>query len=54
MSRLQRAHLDLDFERFPLCAGCDQTKERLDSARLARMVGSRLLGRTATRGDSAR
>ena len=54
LSRLRRAHLDLDFERFSLCAGCDRTKERLDSGRLLRIVGSRFFGRPAACGDSAR
>jgi MoaA/NifB/PqqE/SkfB family radical SAM enzyme len=54
LSRLRRAHLDLDFERFPLCAGCDRTKEQLDSRRLVRIVGSRLLGGPAASGDAAR
>jgi radical SAM protein with 4Fe4S-binding SPASM domain len=54
LSRLRRAHLDFDFERFPLCAGCDRTKERLDSRRLVNIVGSRLFGRPAVCGDSVR
>ncbi len=54
LARLRKAHLDLDFERLPLCAGCDHTKDRLDSGRLIRIVRSHLGGGSTTRGDSVR
>ena len=41
MRELRQAHLELDFERFAICEGCDHTTERLDGARLKRMIRSR-------------
>ncbi len=42
MRELRAAHLDFDFERYPLCAGCDHTTERLDALRIKSMLRSRL------------
>jgi radical SAM protein with 4Fe4S-binding SPASM domain len=46
VQELRRAHLELDFSKYPLCAGCDLTKETLDVSRLTRMVRQRALGLT--------
>jgi radical SAM protein with 4Fe4S-binding SPASM domain len=44
-SRLQKMredHLALDFDKHPLCAGCDNTTEYINVERLTRVVASRL------------
>ncbi len=52
LRELRDAHWKLDFERFPICANCDNTTETLDVARLKQVLHRRLRARDRSSNQS--